>query len=129
MDEPDPPTVMLRLRGRRGPVSALVLRPGTPGPSRRPVVALGQGQPETRALCRGTGRVVLALAPGEADAWDVVCWVAAHAAELGARPERFRADCHGQQNQPQRPPGNRTRVRPARPRPRPRHKFRHTAAG
>jgi hypothetical protein len=87
MDEPDPPTAILRLRGRRGPVSALVLWPGTPGPARRPVVALGQqGQPETRALCCGTGRVVLALAPGEAGAWDVVCWVAAHAAELGARP-------------------------------------------
>jgi hypothetical protein len=87
MDETEPPTAMLRLRGRRGPVPARVFWPGACGPARRPVVALEPVAPETLALCRGTGRVVLTLAPGENDAWDHVCWVAAHAAELGARPD------------------------------------------
>jgi hypothetical protein len=87
MDQTEPATATLRLRGRRGPVPGTVFWPGTGGPARRPVVALEPVQPETLALCRRTGRVVLALASGEHDAWDLVCWVAAHAAELGARPD------------------------------------------
>jgi alkanesulfonate monooxygenase SsuD/methylene tetrahydromethanopterin reductase-like flavin-dependent oxidoreductase (luciferase family) len=77
----------VRLRGRSGPVPSRVIWPATAHEPRRLLLCLDAGPDRARDLCAATGRVVLAVASTDADELrEVVRWVGAHAAELGARP-------------------------------------------
>jgi hypothetical protein len=90
-EQPETYAATMRLRGRGGPLPVGVFWPPEPRRRRRLVVAIGVGPERARALCARTRRIVLAtereyaLTGGELD--DLLAWVGAHAAELGARPD------------------------------------------
>jgi len=81
----------VRLRGRGGPLSVAVFWPPRSEPARRLVLTLDPDPARARALCLRTGRIVLAPTGGRvptlADLAQVVGWVGAHGAELGAVPD------------------------------------------
>lgn len=99
-EQPETYAATVRLRGRTGPLPVGVFWPQDRRRRRRLVVALGADPQRARALCTGTGRVVLAAAgdhPLTVDELDdLLVWAGGHAAELGARPDDVLVTASGQ---------------------------------